>query len=65
MAFWDLNSLELDEFRPGIFSKAEIGVNLTLAFMQIAAGKEGPAHDHPFDQCGVVLEGEIEMSIGE
>ncbi len=27
--------------------------------------EEGTAHSHPFDQCGIVLEGEIEMSIGE
>jgi quercetin dioxygenase-like cupin family protein len=65
MAFWDLKTLKLDEFRPGILSKVESGANLTMAFMQIAADKEGTPHDHPFDQCGVVVEGEIEMSIGE
>ncbi len=65
MAFWNLKTLKLDEFRPGIFSKVEAGANLTMAFMQIAADKEGTPHDHPFDQCGVVIEGEIEMSIGE
>ncbi len=65
MGFWDLKTLELAEFRPGILSKVETGENLTVAFMQIAADKEGAEHDHPFDQCGVVIEGEIEMSIGE
>lgn len=64
MAFWDLKKLNLDEFRPGIRSKIEAGENLTMAVMQIAAHKEGPPHDHAFDQCGVVVEGEIEMSIG-
>jgi len=33
--------------------------------MEIAQNKEGTAHDHPFDQCGIVIEGEIEMSVGE
>ncbi len=65
MAFWDLKTLELDEFRPGIRSKLESGTNLTMAFMEIAPNKEGNAHDHPFDQCGIVIEGEIEMSVGE
>jgi hypothetical protein len=65
MGFWDLKALKLDEFRPGIWSKLESGTNLTMAFMEIAPNKEGSAHDHPFDQCGVVLEGEIEMSIQE
>ena len=65
MGFWDLETLRLDEFRPGIWSKMEAGTNLTMAFMEIAPNKEGSAHDHPFDQCGVVIEGEIEMSVSE
>src|SRR4030042_2463187 len=65
MGFWDLKTLKLDEFRPGIWSKVESGANLTMAFMEISPNKEGLAHDHPFDQCGIVVEGEIEMSMGE
>jgi quercetin dioxygenase-like cupin family protein len=65
MGFWDLKTLKLDEFRPGIWSKVESGPNLTMAIMEIAPNKEGAAHDHPFDQCGIVIEGEIEMSVGE
>ena len=65
MRFWDLKTLKLDEFRPGIWSKIESGSNLTMAFMEIASNKEGTTHSHPFDQCGVVIEGEIEISIGE
>ena len=65
MGFWDLKTIKLGEFRPGILSKVESGKNLTMAFMEIAPNKEGTAHDHPFDQCGIVIEGEIEMSVGE
>ena len=65
MAFWDLKTLRPDEFRPGIRSKLKSGTNLTMALMEIASNKEGTAHDHPFDQCGVVIEGEIEMFVGE
>jgi len=64
MGFWNLWTLKLDEFRPGIWSKVESGANLTMAFMEIAPNKEGTVHSHPFDQCGVVVEGEIEISIG-
>ena len=64
MGFWDLKTLKLDEFRPSIWSKVESGANLTMAFMEIAPNKEGTVHSHPFDQCGVVVEGEIEISIG-
>ena len=65
MGFWDLKTIKLDEFRPGILSKVESGKNLTMAVMEIAPDKEGVAHDHPFDQCGILIEGEIEMSTGQ
>lgn len=65
MGFWNLRTLGLEEFRPGIFSKVEAGSNLVMAAMEISPGKEGVEHSHPFDQCGIVVEGEIEMSIGE
>jgi quercetin dioxygenase-like cupin family protein len=65
MRFWNLKELKLDEFRPGIWSKVESGANLTMAYMEVSADKEGTAHYHPFDQCGIVVEGAIEMSIGE
>ncbi len=41
MGFWDLKTLKLDEFRPGIRSTLESGSNLTMAFMEIAPNKEG------------------------
>jgi len=65
MGFWNLKTLKLDEFRPGIWSRMETGASLTMAFMEIASDREGTAHSHSFDQCGIVLEGEIEMSVGE
>jgi quercetin dioxygenase-like cupin family protein len=65
MTFWNLAVLELEEFRPGIMSRAEIGTDLIMVCMEIDAGKEDTGHKHPFDQCGVVLEGQIEMFIGE
>ena len=64
MTFWNLKNLKLEEFRPGIFSKAEIGDNLIMAFMEIDPHNEDSGHDHPFEQCGIVLQGRIEMFIG-
>ena len=63
MAFWNMDTLELAMFRPGIMSKAEIGDDLIMVCMQIDAGKEDTGHTHPFDQCGIVLEGRIEMFV--
>lgn len=65
MTFWNLGTLKLEEFRPGILSKAEFGDNLIMVCMEIEAGNEDTGHKHNFDQCGIVLEGQIEMYIGE
>jgi len=65
MAFWNLGILQLEEFRPGIMSKAKIGDNLIMVCMQIAQGKEDTGHEHSFDQCGIVIEGQIEMFVGQ
>jgi quercetin dioxygenase-like cupin family protein len=65
MAFWNLTALQLEAFRPGILSKAQIGENLIMVYMQIDPGKEDSGHVHPFDQCGIVLEGHVEMFSGQ
>ena len=65
MTFWNLVALQLEEFRPGILSKAEFGDTLIMVCMEIEAEKEDTGHQHSFDQCGIVLDGQIEMFIGE
>ena len=65
MAFWNLDTIKLEEFRPGILSKAEIGDNLVMVCMEIDPDKEDSGHVHAHDQCGLVLEGQIEMFIGD
>ncbi|WP_428634162.1 cupin domain-containing protein [Sedimenticola sp.] len=64
MAFWNLKTLDLQPFRTGITSRAELGDHLIMAYMEIAAGEEDSGHLHPHDQCGVVMAGRIEMFIG-
>lgn len=65
MSFWNLQNLPLAPFRPGIMSQAAMGSHLIMVCMEIAAGQEDPGHQHPFDQCGMVLAGQIEMFVGE
>jgi len=65
MTFWKLDTLKLEEFRPGIISKAEIGDNLVMVCMQIDQKKEDAGHEHSFDQCGIVIEGQIEMFVDQ
>lgn len=66
MTFWgNVNTLDLQEFRPGIRSKAEIGDRLIMAVMEIGPGREDTGHQHPFEQCGIVTKGEIELFVGD
>ena len=65
MAFWNVNTLQLDDFRPGILSKAQMGDNLIMVVMEIEAEKEDTGHSHKYDQCGIVVDGKIEMYIGD
>ena len=65
MAFWNGKTLNLEPFRPGIMSRAEIGEDLVMVCMQIDPEKEDTGHEHPFDQCGIVLEGRIEMFVDQ
>ncbi|MBU2629188.1 MAG: cupin domain-containing protein [Proteobacteria bacterium] len=65
MAFWNLDTLKLEAFRPGIMSKAQIGDNLVMVCMQIDQGTEDRGHEHSFDQCGIVIEGQIEMFVDQ
>jgi mannose-6-phosphate isomerase-like protein (cupin superfamily) len=65
MAFWKIDTLKLEAFRPGIMSKAAMGDNLIMVCMQIDGNKEDAGHTHPFDQCGIILEGQIEMFIAQ
>ena len=65
MGFWEkVHRLDLQEFRPGIYSKAEMGQDLVMVCMEIGAGKEDSGHEHPYEQCGLVIQGTIEMFIG-
>jgi quercetin dioxygenase-like cupin family protein len=38
---------------------------MVMALMEIGPGKEDTGHRHPFEQCGVVIEGRIEMFVAE
>ncbi len=45
--------------------RANRGVKSIMACMEIEAKKEDSGHKHNFDQCGIVLDGQIEMHIGK
>jgi len=64
MPFFDFSQLPLKDFRPGIKSFAQVGEQLILVVMTIESGMRDNGHAHPFDQCGLVLEGVFSLTIG-
>jgi quercetin dioxygenase-like cupin family protein len=64
MPFFDFSQMPLQDFRPGIKSFAQVGEQLILAVMTVESWRRDEGHAHPFDQCGVVLEGAFSMTIG-
>jgi len=63
MPFFDFSQMPLKDFRPGIKSSTQVGEQLILAVMTIESGRRDEGHAHPFDQCGMVLEGVFSLTI--
>lgn len=41
------------------------GENLMLSLVEMKEGAEVPLHQHPHEQAGIVLEGRMELTIGD
>ena len=62
--FIDEEDLRNKEISPGIKIKVISGEKLMLSFVEISEGAGMLQHSHPYEQAGIVLEGEIEIVIG-
>lgn len=51
MDFWNLSTLQLEAFRPGIMSKAELGNDLIIVCMEIDPEKEDSGHKRDLSQA--------------
>lgn len=49
----------------GFFAKFVHSERMTMTFVRIEAGKRLPEHSHPNEQITTVLEGSLELTIGE
>ncbi len=62
--FKDAQNRETMELVPGVRTRTFWGENMLLSMVEIDANSEVPAHTHPHEQAGVLVEGEMEMGIG-
>ena len=65
MYYCDVQSRASMELHKGVSSKTFWGDNMLLSLVEFEPGSKGAPHNHPHEQVGVILEGEIELTIGE
>lgn len=65
MPFIDLSAIPAHEVCPGCRLRTPYGENLMLSYLEMDEGAEIPLHDHPHEQGGMLLEGRLELTIGE
>jgi quercetin dioxygenase-like cupin family protein len=64
-SFISLSTIALRELIKGGFVGLLQTENLTLAYTDMKAGAEVPLHHHAEEAVDIILEGELEMQIGE
>jgi len=65
MTFYKLEEIEQRELLPGLHVRFVHSENMTLAYWEIEAGSEMPLHSHPHEQITSILEGELELVLGD
>ena len=63
--FYDLERMESKDLVDGVTRQTAWGERIMLSRVVIESGAEVPLHDHPHEQAGTLLEGLMEMTIGD
>ena len=50
---------------PGIFMNTVTGDQMTMSIVDLDPNSVLPVHSHPHEQIGMLIEGELEFTIGE
>jgi quercetin dioxygenase-like cupin family protein len=62
--FCDVENREAKEIAPGIQIRTFWGAEILVSVVDLAANSVVPMHSHPHEQAGVVISGELELTIG-
>ena len=65
MTFINLEEIEQRELLPGLHVRFVHSEKMTIAYWEIKAGSEMPLHSHPHEQITNILEGQLELTLGE
>ena len=65
MPFIDIKSIESNEVAPGCRLRTPYGEHLMLSYLEMDEDAVIPLHHHPHEQGGMLLEGKLELTIGD
>ena len=64
MYFFGLDELKEKEIAPNVKIRTISGEKMMISYVTLAPHAEVPLHNHPHEQVGIILEGEMEFTIG-
>jgi quercetin dioxygenase-like cupin family protein len=64
MYFFGLDELKEKEIAPNVKIRTLSGEKMMISYVTLAPYSEVPLHHHPHEQVGIILEGELEFTIG-
>ena len=65
MPFIDIDTVQPLRILPGCQMRTPFGENLMLSYLEMEQGAEVPRHEHPHEQGGMLLQGKLELTIGD
>lgn len=65
MPFIDISSVKPLEVLPGCKMRTPYGENLMLSYLEMDEGAVVPLHHHPHEQGGMLLDGRLELTMGD
>ncbi len=65
MRFINWDEIEPVEPVPGVRIRAPFGQNLMISLLEMEENAVVPLHAHPHEQGGIVLEGNLDLTIGD
>jgi len=65
MPFINLDQVPAIQPAPGCRLRTPFGENLMLSYVEMELDAEIPLHHHPHEQAGIVVSGQLELTIGD
>lgn len=64
MPFFTAQSREIKTIAPGVHIRSWWDKNCTQLLVELDPKAELPDHEHPHEQCGIILSGSVQFTIG-